>query len=179
MELRERRAEAEAMLRAARRAAGADPLPPKVLAAGGYAFFLAGVDLGISILGSPIAPLEVSIAALRGKLQAHAGQPPYRTEAFTEAFIYPMLVCGPEGQVTEAYVFACDEGCRIGGNEAQRPDWASVVAALEEALAAAPLVDFEDRVYDPNTESWIYYGVRESVPFEEMVDWEDPPEWAE
>lgn len=180
MEMKERRAEAELTLRAARRAAAQGEKPPaRILVADGYAFLVAGLELGISILGQPISGLGVSLAELRGKLQACAGEPPYRTEAASEAFTYPLLLCGPEGQVTEAYLFAGDDGSTLGGNEAQRPDWSQAVAALEAALASAPLVDFEDKVYDPNVEAWIYYGVRRNEPFEEMMEGEDPPEWAE
>lgn len=180
MELKERRTEAASLLRSVRRAAEeGEPLPERHLAADGYAFLVAEVGLGISILGGPISPLETSMAELRGKLQALAGPPPYRTEASSEAFTFPMLVCGPEGPVSEVYAYAGDDGCLLGGNEAERPDWPEVVAAFEAALAKVRPVDFEDRVYDPDSEAWIYYGVRRGEPFEEMSEGEDPPDWVE
>ena len=36
-----------------------------------------------------------------------------------------------------------------------------------------------ERFYDPDAGAWIYYGVRDGEPFEEPVEGEDPPEWAE
>jgi len=180
MGLKERRAEAEATLRSAQEAAGrGEPLPARTLAADGFAFLFAGLDLHVSILGQPIAALDFAMPELRGRLQAVAGPPPYRTEALAEAFTYPILVRGPEGDVTPAYVYQSAEGPMLGGDEAQRPDWAHAVRALAEALAGVGPADFEDRVYDPDASAWIYYGVRGGEPFEDMVEGEDPPEWAE
>jgi len=180
MGLKERRAEAEATLRAAQQAeASGEPLPARTLAAEGYAFLLADLDLHLSILGQPIAPLELTMAELRGKLQARAGEPPYRTQAVAEAYTWPMLVRGPEGDVTEAYVYWGADGAMLGGDEAKRPDWAQVVRALAAALARVAPADFEDKVYDPDASAWIYYGVRAGAPWEDMVEGEDPPEWAE
>ncbi len=180
MGLKERRAEAEATLRSAQEAAGqGEPLPPRCLAAQGYAFLFAGLELQISILGSPIASLDLSMAELRGKLHTVAGAPPYRTEAIGEAFTYPVLLRGPENDVTEAYVYQGAEGPMLGGDEAKRPDWDHVLRALTEALQTVRPADFEDKVYDPDASAWIYYGVRRGEPFEDMVEGEDPPEWAE
>ena len=180
MGLKERRAEAEATLRSAQEAAGRnEPLPERTLAAQGYAFLFAGLDLHLSILGQPIAPLDLTMPELRGKLQAVAGPPPHRTEALAEAFTYPLLVRGPENDVTSAYLYQAAEGPMLGGDEAQRPDWQQVMRALAEALECVPPADFEDRVYDPDASAWIYYGVRGGEPFEDMVEGEDPPEWAE
>lgn len=178
MGLKERRAEAEATLREAR-AAGEQPLPPRTLASRGYAFLLADLDLHVSILGRAIAPVEFSLSELRGKLQALAGPPPYRTESLAEAWTWPMLLVGPEGDVTEAYLFHGEDGPTLGGDEAKRVDWPDAVAALQEALEAIPPADFEDKVYDADASAWIYYGVRAGEPWEEMVEGEDPPEWAE
>ncbi|AKU89685.1 hypothetical protein [Vulgatibacter incomptus] len=180
MGFKERRTDAEATLRAARSAAvdGRAP-PPRALESDGYAFLLADVDLQVSILGRPIGPVELSMSELRGKLQACAGAPPYRTEAASEAYTYPLLLCGFDGQVTEAYLFAGSDGPMLGGDEAKRPDWPRVIAALEAALSRIDAVDYEDKVYDPDAEAWIYYGVRGGESFEEAVEGEDPPEWAD
>jgi hypothetical protein len=180
MGLKERRAEAAATLRSAQEATerGAS-LPERCLAANGYAFLLAGLEHQVSILGKPIAPLDVSLPELRGKLEAVAGPPPYRTEALAEAYTYPLLVRGPEGDVTEAYLYQGAEGPMLGGDEAQRPDWEQVMRALSAALVRVQPADFEDKVYDPDASAWIYYGVRHGEPFEDMVEGEDPPEWAE
>ena len=180
MGLKERRAEAEAALRSAQGAEErGESLPERTLAAHGYAFLLAGLDLHLSILGSPIAPVDLSMPELRGRLQALAGPPPYRTEALAEAFTYPILLRGPDGDVTEAYLFQGEEGPTLGGDEAKRPDWQQVVDALSAALQQVQPADFQDRVYDPDASAWIYYGVRNGEPFEDMVEGEDPPEWAE
>jgi len=180
MGLKERRADAEAALRSAQEAASSGaPLPERTLAAEGYAFLLAGLDLHLSILGQPIAPLDFTMPELRGKLQALAGPPPYRTEALAEAFTWPLLIRGPEGDVTEAYVYQGAEGPMLGGDEAKRPDWEQVVRALHAALEPVRPADFEDKVYDPDASAWIYYGVRRGEPWEDMVEGEDPPEWAE
>lgn len=177
MSLKERRAEANSLVRAARSAEG--ELPPRTIAAQGYAFHLATLELHLSILGQPIAPLDFTLSELRGKLQQLAGPPPYRTESLSEAFTYPLLVAGPEGDVTEAYVYAGPDGPTLGGDEAQRTDWPALVEALTEALSAVQPAAFEDRVYDADAAAWIYYGVRGGEPFEDMVESEDPPEWAE
>ncbi|HWV39004.1 MAG TPA: hypothetical protein VN033_11100 [Vulgatibacter sp.] len=180
MGLKERRAEAEAALRSSRGLALEGlPLPPRTLAADGYAFLFTELDLQVSILGKPILPLELSSAELRGKLEAAVGGPCYQTEAASEAYTYPLLVCGPDRQVTEGYLAAADGGCSLCGDEARRTDWPQVAAALEKALAPIRPADYEDRVWDPDAESWIYYGVRGGEPFEEPVEGEDPPEWAE
>lgn len=180
MERKERRAEAEAMLRAARRAlAEGGQVPDGILAADGFAFLVVGLELGVSILGRPIGTLELSMAEVRGKLQAIAGAPPYRTESASEAYTYPLLFCGPEGPVNEAYVFAGEDGVQLGGDEANRTDWDQVLAALESCLERARMVDYEDRVYDSYAGAWIYYGARRNEPFEETMEGEDPPEWAE
>jgi|GEM_PF-1708590 len=180
MGLKERRAEAEASLRSARGASlEGEPLPARTLAAGGYAFLFTELDLQVSILGRPILPLDLSSAELRGKLEAAVGRPCYRTEAASEAYTYPLLVCGPDRQVTEGYVFSGSGECVLGGDESRRTDWPQVIAALEEALAKVRPADYEDRVYDPDAGAWIYYGVRDGEPFEEPVEGEDPPEWAE
>ncbi len=180
MGLKERRAEAMATLGLAR-VAGAEgsPLPPKTLEADGYAFLFTDLDQQVSILGRPIASLDLSLPELRGKLEACAGPPPYRTEAASEAYTYPMLLCGPDRQVDEAYLFANGDGQLLGGDEARRPDWPQVVAALHRALGQVVPAAFEDKVYDPDAEAWIYYGVRGGEPFEEMVEGEEPPEWAD
>ena len=180
MGLKERRADAEAVLRSAQDAAeSGEPLPERTLAANGYAFLLAGLELQISILGQPIAPLDFTMSELRGKLQALAGPPPYRTEALAEAFTWPLLVRGPDRDVTEAYVYQGPDGAMLGGDEAKRPDWAQAVRALHAALEPVRPADFEDKVYDPDASAWIYYGVRQGEPWEDMVEGEDPPEWAE
>lgn len=180
MGLKERRADALATLRSAREAAASgEPCPPRTFAAGGYAFPLADLDLHLSILGQPIEGLDLGFSELRGKLQALAGPPPYRTEAISEAFTYPLLILGPEGGPTEAYLYHGEDGPTLGGDESNRPDWPQVVEALEKALAGVDPIDFEDRVYDPDASAWIYYGVRRGEPFEDMVEGEDPPEWAE
>jgi hypothetical protein len=180
MGLKERRAEAEATLRSALGAADrGEPLPERCLAAQGYAFLFADLDLHLSILGKPIAPVDFSMPELRGRLQAVAGAPPYRTEALGEAFTYPLLLRGPDNVVTEAYLYPDAEGPMLGGDEAKRPDWEQVVRALSTALGGVRPADFEDKVYDPDASAWIYYGVRRGEPFEDMVEGEDPPEWAE
>ena len=180
MGLKERRADAEAVLRSAQDAAeSGEPLPERTLAANGYAFLLAGLELQISILGQPIAPLDFTMSELRGKLQALAGPPPYRTEALAEAFTWPLLGRGPDRDVTEAYVYQGPDGAMLGGDEAKRPDWAQAVRALHAALEPVRPADFEDKVYDPDASAWIYYGVRQGEPWEDMVEGEDPPEWAE
>src|SRR5262245_60806257 len=117
MGLKERRAEADVLVRTAREAGG--ELPPRTLAAQGYAFHLAGLELHLSILGQPIAPLELTLSELRGKLERVAGAPPYRSEALSEAFTYPVLLAGPDGLVTEAYLFHGAEGPSLGGDEAK------------------------------------------------------------
>lgn len=179
MGLKERRAEAEALLRAAQAAEGEGALPPKTFVHGGYAFLLADLDLQVSILGKPIATVDFGMAELRGKLQGLAGPPPYRTEVLSEAYTYPLLVRDPEGKVSEAYLYQGEDGPTLGGDEADRPDWAEVTAALHAALAALPAADYEDRAYDPDVGAWLYYGVRDGEPYEDMVEGEDPPEWAE
>ena len=180
MGLKERRADAEAALRSAQAAAAAgEPLPERTVAAEGYAFLLADLDLHLSILGRPIAPLELGMSELRGKLQALSGPPPYRTEALAEAFTWPLLVRGPDNDVSEAYVYHGADGAMLGGDEAKRPDWQQVVRALGAALERVQPADFEDKVYDPDASAWIYYGVRRGEPWEDMVEGEDPPEWAE
>lgn len=180
MGLKERRAEALATLRAALEASTNDEPPPaRTLAAGGYAFLCAEIDLQVSILGKAILPLELTMSELRGKLQAVAGPPPYRTEAVSEAYTYPLLLLGPDGRVSEAYAYQGPDGPTLGGDEADRPDWEEVVRALEEALSKVRPVDYGDRAYDPDVGAWIYYGVRRGEPFEDMVEGEDPPEWAE
>lgn len=181
MGLKERRAEAAAALvRAQEAAAAGEPLPARTMAAEGYAFLLADVDLHLSILGQPIEPLELSMAELRGKLQAVAGTtPPYRTEAVAEAYTWPLMVRGPDRDVSEAYVYWGPDGAMLGGDEAARPDWAQVVQALGAALDRVAPADFGDKVYDPDASAWIYYGVRNGEPWEDMVEGEDPPEWAE
>lgn len=180
MGLKERRAEAEAALRAAQEAAETGgTFPARTFARDGYAFLVADLDLQVSILGKAIAPIEFSMAELRGKLQALAGPPPYRTEALSEAYTYPILLRDPEGRVSEAYLYQGEDGPTLGGDEADRPDWHEVAGALQAALAGLPSADYEDRAYDPNAGAWIYYGVRGGEPFEDMVEGEDPPEWAE
>ncbi|HEY0839243.1 MAG TPA: hypothetical protein VGD74_03585 [Vulgatibacter sp.] len=180
MGLKERRAEAEASLRSSRGAAmDGLPLPARTLAAEGYAFLFTELDLQVSILGKPILPLDLSAAELRGKLEKAVGGPCYRTEAASEVFTYPMLLCGPDRQITEAYLFCGDGGCVLAGDEARRTDWPQVLAALDRALEPIPPADFEDRFYDPDAEAWIYYGVRGGEPFEEPVEGEEPPDWAE
>ena len=180
MGLKERRADAEATLRTAQQASErGEELPPRTFAADGFAFLLADLDLHLSILGEPIAPLGLGFAELRGKLQALAGSPPYRTQAIGEAYTYPLLVRGPDGDVSEAYLYQGDDGPTLGGDEAKRPDWEQVAAALERALEGVAPAAFEDKVYDPDASAWIYYGVRGGEPFEDMVEGEDPPEWAE
>jgi len=180
MGLKERRAEAEALLRRAQEAAEiGEALPPRTFARKGFAFLVAGLDLQVSILGKPIAPLELGMAELRGKLQAVAGPPPYRTEALSEAYTYPILLRDPDGRVTEAYLYHGEDGPTLGGDEADRPDWQEIAAILQEALAELPSADYEDRAWDPDAGAWIYYGVRAGEPFEDWVEGEDPPEWAE
>lgn len=179
MGLKERRAEATAALRAAQGAPERGALPERTFARDGYAFLLADLGLQVSILGKAIAGLDLSMSELRGKLQALAGPPPYRTEALSEAYTYPILIRDPEGRVSEAYLYQGEEGPTLGGDEADRPDWEEVVAALQAALEGVPCADFEDRAYDPDVGAWIYYGVRGGEPFEDMVEGEDPPEWAE
>ena len=180
MGLKERRADAEAALRSAQvAAADGVPLPARTLAANGYAFLLATLDLHLSILGRPIAPLDFAMPELRGKLEAVAGEPPYRSQALAEAFTWPLLVRGPDGDVSEAYVYQGAEGAMLGGDEARRPDWEQLVDALRAALAPVQPADFEDKVYDPDASAWIYYVVRRGEPWEDMVEGEDPPEWAE
>lgn len=180
MGLKERRAEAEASLRSSRGAAlEGSPLPPRTLAADGYAFLFTELDLQVSVLGKPILPIDLSSAELRGKLEAAVGGPCYRTEAASEAFTYPLLLCGPDRQVTEGYLFSGDGGCFLCGDESRRTDWPQALAALETALAPIRPADFEDRVYDSDAGAWIYYGVRGGEPFEEPVEGEEPPEWAE
>lgn len=180
MGLKERRADASATLRHARDAAASgEPCPPRTFGADGYAFLLADLDLHLSILGQPIEPIDLTLPELRGKLQALAGPPPYRTEALSEAFTYPLYLLGPEGGPTEAYLYHGDEGPTLGGDEAKRPDWPQVVQALRAALEGVEPADFEDKVFDPEASAWIYYGVRGGEPFEDMVEGEDPPEWAE
>lgn len=180
MGLKERRAEAGALLREAKQSAesGGD-LPPRTFAHDGYAFLVADLDLQVSILGGPIAPVELSMSELRGKLQALAGPPPYRTEALAEAYTYPLLIRDEEGRISEAYLYQGEDGPMLGGDEADRPDWAEVADALHAALAKLPSADYEDRAYDPDVGAWLYYGVRAGEPFEDMVEGEDPPEWAE
>ena len=180
MGLKERRADAEAALRSAVAAAAeGEPLPEGTLAAQGYAFLLASLDLHLSILGQPIAPLEFGMSELRGKLEALGGPPPYRTQSLAEAFTWPVLVRGPDNDVTEAYVYQGPDGAMLGGDEAKRPDWQQVVRALSAALEPIRPADFEDKVYDPDASAWIYYGVRNGEAWEDMVEGEDPPEWAE
>lgn len=179
MSLKERRAEADAMLRSALEAvANGGELPPRTLVHDGYAFLLADLDLQVSILGKGILPIDLSLAELRGKLEARLGPPPYRTEAITDAFTYPMLVRGPEGQVVEAYLYHGEDGPMLGGDEATRPDWEELVAALHAALEQVKPADFSDKAYDSDNEAWIYYGVRNGEPFEEWLEGEEPPEWA-
>src|SRR5690606_3566217 len=124
-------------------------------------------DLQVSILGKPIAAVDLSMAELRGKLQALAGPPPYRTEALSEAYTYPLLIRDPDGRISEAYLYQGEDGPTLGGDEADRPDWAEVMSALHAALASLPPADFEDRAYDPDVDAWIYYGVRGGEPFED------------
>lgn len=180
MGLKERRADAEAALRKALAAAAEGETPPeRTLAAEGYAFLLADLDLHLSILGQPIASLDFDLGELRGKLQALSGPPPYRTQSLSEAYTWPILLRGTENDVTEAYVYQGPDGPMLGGDEAKRPDWAQVVRALHAALAPVRPADFEDKVYDPDASAWIYYGVRDGASWEDMVEGEDPPEWAE
>lgn len=180
MGLKERRAEALATLRAAQEAATqGELLPARTLASGGYAFLCAEIDLQVSILGKAILPLELTVSELRGKLQALAGPPPYRTEAWSEAWTYPLLLLGPDGRLSEAYVYQGPDGPTLGGDEADRPDWEEVGSALGAALEIVPTEEFQDRAYDPDVGAWMYYGVRRGEPFEDMVEGEDPPEWAE
>lgn len=179
MGLKERRAEAAASLRAALDAGEKGSLPERTFAHNGYAFLVADLDLQVSILGKAIAPLELSMAELRGKLQAIAGAPPYRTEALSEAYTYPILISDAEGRISDAYLYQGEDGPTLGGDEADRPDWEEVASALQAALEDLPCADYEDRAYDPEIGAWIYYGVRGGEPFEDMVEGEDPPEWAE
>ena len=111
MGIKERRADAEMLLKKVR--AGVEPPPARVMASGGYAFLLADLDLQVSILGRPIAGLERSLPELRGKLQALSGPPPYRSEALSEAYTYPLLIAGPEGPVAEAYLSFGEHGARL------------------------------------------------------------------
>lgn len=179
MGLKERREEAAATLRSALEAwSDGGELPARTLVHDGYAFLLADLELQVSILGKAILPIELSLAELRGKLEAHVGPPPYRTEALSEAFTYPLLVRGPDGQVEEVYVYHGDEGPMLGGDEARRPDWSALVEAFHAALAKVPPVDFSDRAFDSENGAWIYYGVRDGLPFEEWMEGEEPPEWA-
>lgn len=178
MGIKERRADAELLLKKARAGLLA-PLPPRILVQEGYAFLLADVDLQVSILGRPIASLDRSLPELRGKLQALAGLPPYRSASLAEAYTYPLLVAGPDGPVTEAYLSFGDGGARLGGDEARRSDWPQVLRALAAALDVTAAADFEDKVYDPDAGAWIYYGVRSGEPFEDVVEGEDPPDWAD
>ncbi len=179
MGLKERRAEAAALLRAAQDATESGSFPARTFARNGYAFLVADLDLQVSILGKAIAPLDLSMSELRGKLQALAGPPPYRTEALSEAFTYPILICDPDGKISEAYLYQGEDGPTLGGDEADRPDWNEVASALQAALEELPCADYEDRAYDPDVGAWIYYGVRAGEPFEDMIEGEDPPEWAE
>src|SRR5690606_11029859 len=110
MGLKERRAEAEALHRAAQSAEGEGALPPKTFVHGGYAFLLADLDLQVSILGKPIATVDFGMAELRGKLQGLAGPPPYRTEVLSEAYTYPLFIRDPEGKVSEAYLYQGEDG---------------------------------------------------------------------
>jgi hypothetical protein len=178
MGMKERRADAELLLRRVR-AGVMQPLPPRVLARDGYAFLLAELELQVSILARPVADLELALPELRGKLQGLAGPPPYRSESLFEAYTYPILVAGPEGPITEAYLSFGEQGARLGGDEAQRNDWPHLVRALTEALEAAPFADYEDRLYDPDAGAWIHYGVRDGRTFEDVIEGDEPPEWAE